>query len=167
MTCERILVDQKILWTNWKYLTLYYFIYLVSPYFFRPDFIPMGESSWLKEGLISHLTLMEKMSQVNYACIQCTFLRNWCTADCHPELTTVGWGTKDQCFCPPYLKTWFFYVVFNAELNGTTRNLCFRRAIIDLLWHSRAQLGHSRSIMARRKRKILMVLLYSALRTST
>ena len=28
---------------------------------------------------------------------------------------TVGWGTKAQCFCPPYLKTWFFYAVFNAE----------------------------------------------------
>ena len=44
---------------------------------------------------------------------------------------TVGWGTKAQCFCPPYFKTWFFYVVFNAELNGTIRILCFHRAIID------------------------------------
>ena len=25
---------------------------------------------------------------------------------------TVGWGTKAQFFCPPYLKTWFFYVQF-------------------------------------------------------
>ena len=23
---------------------------------------------------------------------------------------TVGWGTMAQCFCPPYLKAWFFYV---------------------------------------------------------
>ena len=26
------------------------------------------------------------------------------------------------------------YVVFNAELNGTIRILCFRRSIFDLLW---------------------------------
>ena len=52
---------------------------------------------------------------------------------------TVGWGTKAQCFCPPYLKTWFFYVVFNAELNGTIRILCFHWAIIDLLWLYMAQ----------------------------
>ena len=79
---------------------------------------------------------------------------------------TVGWGTKAQCFCPPYLKTWFFYVVFNAELNGTIRILCFRCAIIDLLWHSRAHLGHSRSIMTQRKRKIMMVPFNSALKTT-
>ena len=46
---------------------------------------------------------------------------------------TVGWETKAQCFCPPYFKTWFFYVVFNAELNGTIRILCFCCAIIALL----------------------------------
>ena len=77
---------------------------------------------------------------------------------------TVGWGTKAQCFHPPYLKTWFFYVVFNAELNGTVRILCFCRAIIDLLWPSRAQLGHSRSIW--QKHKILIVSFYSALKTT-
>ena len=54
---------------------------------------------------------------------------------------TVGWGTKAQCFCLPYLKTWFFYIVFNAELNGTIRILCLRHAIIDLLWPSRATVG--------------------------
>ena len=43
------------------------------------------------------------------------------TASCAaPSWTdTVGLGTKAQCFCPPYLKIWFFCVVFNAELNGT------------------------------------------------
>ena len=40
---------------------------------------------------------------------------------------TVGWRTKAQCFCPPYLKTWFSYIVFNAELNGTIRILCSHR----------------------------------------
>ena len=50
------------------------------------------------------------------------------------QLYTVGWGTKAQCFSPSYLKTLFFYVVFNAELNGTIRILCFRWAIIDLPW---------------------------------
>ena len=79
---------------------------------------------------------------------------------------TVGWGTKAQCFCPPYLKTWFFYVLFDAELNGTIRILCFHHAIFDLLWPSRAQLGHSRSIMAQRKHKILMVTFNSALKTT-
>ena len=64
---------------------------------------------------------------------------------------TVGWGTKAQCFCPPYLKTWFFYVVFNAELNGTIRILCFHHDIIDLMWPSKAQLCHSLSIMVWRK----------------
>ena len=49
-------------------------------------------------------------------------------------------------------KTWFFYVVFNAELNCAIRFLCFRRTIIDLLW----------PIMARRKCKILMVPFNSA-----
>ena len=67
----------------------------------------------------------------------------------------------------PYLKTWFFYVVFNAELNGTIIILCFCRAIIDLQWPSRAQLGHSRSIIARRKHKIMMMPFNSALKTST
>ena len=78
---------------------------------------------------------------------------------------TVGWGTKAQCFCTLYLKPWFFYVFFNAELNGTIRILCFRHAIIDLLWHSRAQLGHSRSIMAWWRHKILTVPFNSALKT--
>ena len=75
---------------------------------------------------------------------------------------TVEWGTNAQCFCPLYLKTWFFYVVVNAELNGTVRILCFHRAIIDLLWPSLALLCNSRSIMAQRKHKILMVPLNSA-----
>ena len=61
----------------------------------------------------------------------------------------MGLGTNAQCFCPPsYLKTWFFYVVFNAELNGTIILLCFCNAIIDLLWPSWALLVHIRSIMA-------------------
>ena len=38
--------------------------------------------------------------------------------NCNYAGTTVGWGTKAQCFCPPYLKTWFSYVDFDAELNG-------------------------------------------------
>ena len=79
---------------------------------------------------------------------------------------TVGWGTKAQCFCPLYLKTWFFYVVFNAELNGTIRILCFCHAIIDLLWPSWALLIHRWSIMVWRKRKILMVPINSALKTT-
>ena len=65
------------------------------------------------------------------------------------SLLTVRWETKAQCFCPPYFKTWFFYVVFNAEFNGTIRILSFCLAIIDLLWPSRVKLvklGHSMSI---------------------
>ena len=89
-------------------------------------------------------------------------LQDWVTRD----WCTVGWGTMAQCFCLPYLKTWFFCVVFNAELNGAIRILCFCRAIIDLLWTSRAQLGHSRSIMAWRKHKMLMVPLKPALKTT-
>ena len=59
------------------------------------------------------------------------------------------------------------YVVFNAELNGTIGILCFCRTIIDLLWPSKAVLGHSRSIMAwRRKHKIMMVPFNSALKTT-
>ena len=81
------------------------------------------------------------------------------------SFVTVGWGTKAQCFCLPYLKTWFFYLVFNAELNGTIKILCFRCTIIDLLWPGRAQLGNSRSIMVLRKHKILMVAFNSALKT--
>ena len=72
---------------------------------------------------------------------------------------TVGWGTKCQCFCSPYLKTWFFYVVFKAKLNGTIGILRFRHTIIELLWPSR-------SIMVWRKRKILMVPFNSALKTT-
>ena len=79
---------------------------------------------------------------------------------------TMGWGTKAQFFCPPYLKTWFFYLVFNAELNWTIRILCFCRAILDLPRTIRAQLGHSRSIMVWLKHKILMVPFNSALITT-
>ena len=57
------------------------------------------------------------------------------------SVDTAGWGTKAQYFRPPYLETWFFYVVFNAELTGAIRILCFRYAIIDLLWHSLVMLG--------------------------
>ena len=71
-------------------------------------------------------------------------------------LHTVGWGTKAQCFRPLYLKTWFFYVLFNAELNDTIRILCFRHAIID----------PAGSIMSWRKHKILMVPFNSALKTT-
>ena len=79
-------------------------------------------------------------------------------------MCTVGWGTKAQCFRPPNIKTWFFYVVFNAELYGTIRILCFHRSIIDLLWPSCTLLGHSRSIMLQRKHEILMVPFNSALK---
>ena len=68
-------------------------------------------------------------------------------------------GQKFNVFCPRYLKTLFFYVVFNAELNGTIRILCFCRTNIDLLWPSRSN-------MLRRKHKILMVPFNSALKTA-
>ena len=86
-------------------------------------------------------------------------------------------GQKFNVFCPRYLKTLFFYVVFNAELNGTIRIICFcRRGIIDLLWPRTAHLGHSMSIMGRGgktsfppsfdKHKILMEPFKSALNTT-
>ena len=81
-------------------------------------------------------------------------------------MCTVGWGINAQCFCPPYFKTWFFYVGFNVELNGTIRILRYHLTIIGLLWPRRAQLGHSRSILARRTHKILMVPFNSALKTT-
>ena len=49
----------------------------------------------------------------------------WMLITIFTTVSTVGWGTKPQCFRPPSLKTWFFYVVFNAELNGPIRILCF------------------------------------------
>ena len=58
------------------------------------------------------------------------------------------------------------YIVFNSDLNGIIRILCFHRAIIDLLWPSSAQLGRSKSIMAKWKHKILMVTFNSALKTT-
>ena len=64
------------------------------------------------------------------------------------------------------ISTLIFYVVFNAEFDSSIRILCFRCAIIDLLWPSRAQLSHSRSIMVQRKHKILMVPLNLALKTT-
>ena len=73
---------------------------------------------------------------------------------------------KSSMFLSSYLKTWFFYEVFNAELYGAIRNLCFRRAIIGLLWSSRAPLGHSRSELAQCKHKILTVPFNSALKTT-
>ena len=41
-------------------------------------------------------------------------------------------GQQLNVFFPRILKTWFFYVVFNAELNGTIRIFWFRCSIIDL-----------------------------------
>ena len=73
---------------------------------------------------------------------------------------------RDKCsmFSSPKFKNLIFNVVFNAELYCTIRILCFRRSIIDLLWPSRAQLGHSRSAMAQRLHKIMMVPLNKALK---
>ena len=48
---------------------------------------------------------------------------------------------KSSMFLSAVFKNWYFYVVFNAELNGTIRILCYRHTIIYLLWPSRAQPG--------------------------
>ena len=68
-------------------------------YQFKKDLLP----TWTPTNLLSSLSWSPKMY----------------------EVYTVGWRTKAQCFRPPYLKTWFFYVAFNAELNGTIRILRF------------------------------------------
>ena len=51
--------------------------------------------------------------------VPCYYCNAHCASRKALQVSTVGWGAKAQCFCPPYSKTWFFYVAFNAELNGT------------------------------------------------
>ena len=57
-----------------------------------------------------------------------------------------GMKDKSSMFLSPEFKNLIFYVVFDAELNGTIRILCFHHAIIDLLWPSHTDFkGHFES----------------------
>ena len=60
-----------------------------------------------------------------------------------PESKSIHCGMRDKSsmFWSAIFKTRFFYVVFNAELNGTILILCFCCTIIDLLWPSWATVG--------------------------
>ena len=64
-----------------------------------------------------------------------------------------GIRDKSSMFLSVVSKNLIFYVVFNAELNGTIRSLGLHHTIIDLLWPSWALLGYSGSIL-RQKHKI-------------